>query len=649
MGIFNKVLGKKQKSPVGIPNLKDTEKDQMIEFYDVYGRKMFVSKDSWKKSVLPDQLKKNWNSPDNLYNDILLCINDGFLDEITEAAKHLKDIDSNMERGYTILSIVYLKKQMLDEAEIVLTEFIKLQGKTATILTNLAKVYFARKDESKSLELLWEGLCLDPNQENALPWWAAIQFEKGGKQQYYDSLLKASQISGSWLPQIYLARVHLENKEIDKAMQLYNYIFTFAIDEASVLYVVSGDLGKNGYLNEIIENVVPLYNFEKHDLRAGLNILQAYLQTKNIIDGQILLNKILQLNRPDLKDYLMNISNEFEKLKELRNVQNVIPKEVEYELVLLDKPIWYYGLKSPDWLLQQAIVNKKIGLLVFTNVLNNNEIEPKIQREDDIGRFTRSIPLLIGEDILFKLNISTVYLLPIAKDLGPVVSGAEYEISYLAEIAYKQELDYIITGSIADNETHYDLKIVMFEGQNSSSQVIKRKILKNNFGMDFSYIKQDIIENLSKKINGYGFVNAKYYKSPSLELTLEYLGAFGQSLMQSLVVNNLVPVESIWGERNILNWYMNLALSDIDNPIPKIMLISGLSKSKSYGSEIYKEFKAQAISLLLNEQSESSNAKKLLPFVYRLFDMENEFNSLKEKLLENNNDNSQYEEWLLSL
>lgn len=44
------------------------EEDKMIICYDEDGNEILISIKDWREQVLPDQLKTNFDNPDNLYN-----------------------------------------------------------------------------------------------------------------------------------------------------------------------------------------------------------------------------------------------------------------------------------------------------------------------------------------------------------------------------------------------------------------------------------------------------------------------------------------------------------------------------------------------------------------------------------------------------
>lgn len=529
--------------------------DEMIEVFDEYGRKLMIKKDVWLKTVLPDQLQKHWNDPNALYMDILLAVQDGIFAEVLDAALQLKKIDPIKERCYTALSIVYMKLEDAENAEKTLDEYIKTCGKTGTILTNLAKVYAMQGREQESHATLWEGLCLEPNQENGLAWWLAIQNEEGGEEQFLKALKKACKISNSWLPQMFLAKACLEQKNYEQAKELYDQVIPYADSNPEIYFMISGDLGTNGYVHELIEFLAPVYDCEKHDIKAGLNLLQAYLQTGNCTDGQKLLNKLMQQHRPDMHDYLMRMSNEFDKLKTAQINQNSIPENPEFEMAVLNKPIWFYGLQSPEWLLPKISRSKKVGILVYScNSIPENS-EQRAQCEDDLGRLTRSLPLMISETLTYGSDLEPNVLIPIVRGVGPAVSRQEATEDFLQETAEKFNLDYVIAGNISYNGTGFNIHSMIYNKEAKTVDAAERRFDGKEFGSNILQLLTDICSKLNVNLK---LAEQTYYAIPNSPVMEEYLSALGQSLIQTLIDNKIVSPDGLWGERNILDWYLNL-------------------------------------------------------------------------------------------
>jgi len=291
------------------------EEDKMIVCYDEDGNERLISVKDWREQVLPDQLKANFDNPDNLYNLIVVSLQDGFYQEILEATEVLLNIDPDKARSYNARGILLMKVEDLDGAEQVLKNYINEFGATGVILTNLAKVYDIKNYPKKSEETLWEALKIDPNQNNGLDWWGAIHRDKAGEKGFYDAMRKAATIKGSWRPQLWLAREHIEKKNLKEAKNYYFKILKIAGDESDVLMQISGDLGNNSYIDEVIELIYHLYVPEKHSPEVGFNILQCFLEKKNYFEGEKILAKLYDLKNPTIKENLLYFSKEFENLK----------------------------------------------------------------------------------------------------------------------------------------------------------------------------------------------------------------------------------------------------------------------------------------------------------------------------------------------
>ena len=291
------------------------EEDKKIVCYDEDGNERLISVKDWREQVLPDQLKANFDKPDSLYNLIIITLQDGFYPDILEATEVLLKIDPDKERSYNARGILLMKLDDLDGAEKVLKNYINEYGATGVILTNLAKVHAERNQILKAEETLWEALKIDPNQNNSLDWWGAIHRDKAGEKGFYDAMRKVATIKGSWRPQLWLAKELLEKKDLKKAKNYYSKILKIAGDFSDVLMQISGDLGINGYIDEAIELIYPIYVPEKHTPDVGFNILQCFLEKKEYLEGEKLLAKLYDVENPTIKENLIHFSKEFESLK----------------------------------------------------------------------------------------------------------------------------------------------------------------------------------------------------------------------------------------------------------------------------------------------------------------------------------------------
>ena len=145
------------------PSAADLADDpNMIKVYDGYGREMFITKQQWRDGILLDNLKKHRDDPDQLDGMLVGALQDGFAADIVAFAEHLHRTDPVPYRGTTLLAIVYMENNRLDEAEKTLTDFLSKHGDNGVVLTNLAKIYSRRGDDSRAESTLWRGWSLTP-------------------------------------------------------------------------------------------------------------------------------------------------------------------------------------------------------------------------------------------------------------------------------------------------------------------------------------------------------------------------------------------------------------------------------------------------------------------------------------------------------
>jgi hypothetical protein len=113
----------------------------MIEGYDSYGRKLYMTRQQWRDNVLLGNLEKARGNPEQLYDLLLGALTDGFAADLVSYAEELHRVDSVPERGATILAIVYMQSGRLDDAERVLKSFLARYALRAEDLTAAGTFY----------------------------------------------------------------------------------------------------------------------------------------------------------------------------------------------------------------------------------------------------------------------------------------------------------------------------------------------------------------------------------------------------------------------------------------------------------------------------------------------------------------------------
>ncbi len=327
MNFFRKLFGQKPASDVpsapapSAPDHAAAPGDQpsaenagpdSIRVHDAYGREISIPKADWREKVLPEQLAKIRDQPDQLAGLVAQSLRDGFAAEILDSAAHLAATDRDPERGHVLHAAALLDLNRAPEAEAVLHAFAAKHGETALSLANLAKARAAQGDAASAVDLLWRALSLDPNQDHALAWFAAHHRETRGPAAALDALRRIAGLPDSWRARLWLARHHLEQREHPAAIKLYEE----ALDRAprpvpaDLLQQMSGDLGNHAHLPEILQLAAPYYDVARHGLPAGLNILKAYHDLGQLDAARRFLDRLYAARRPDWKQPLAFWENE---------------------------------------------------------------------------------------------------------------------------------------------------------------------------------------------------------------------------------------------------------------------------------------------------------------------------------------------------
>lgn len=290
--------GQKPAQPPQIPG--------MMRLRDAQGRQVEISRETWRTSVLPANLKKAWNSPDQLFGIIFSAINDGFRAEIVDAARRLCEIDTDRVRGCSLWAIILIEEGRLDEAEHVLRAFIESHGENGVIVTNLGKVYLRRKDLVKAEELLWHGLELSPNQENGVKLYESLHREQQGKEDGLAALRRIVGLQGSWRAQLWLAREALGSHQVEQALSLYRESLANCPKPVAtdLLIEMSGDLGNNGRGAELIALTEPVYDVRVHGVEVGNNLIKAHIDLGELDAARRLIDQLTAMKRPDWQQTL---------------------------------------------------------------------------------------------------------------------------------------------------------------------------------------------------------------------------------------------------------------------------------------------------------------------------------------------------------
>ena len=271
------------------------------------------------------------------------------------------------------------------------------------------------------------------------------------------------QAAANVVARIAAAREKLDDKDLPGALAVYEELLAVAGDRADVLVAISGDLGSRGHVGEIIELVAPRYDAERHGPATGLNLLQAYLVTRNADAAQHVLDLLFALNRPELEERLHGFSNAIAELIHERHAPldpgsvSQVAAVPKVGLITISKPIWYYGLEA----MADRVLPPKGGRprrIAFAQLAvvgaYENVGEAMEKPEDELSRLSRAVPLWLAETFHYSAAYAPIAAIGIMNRPGqptvPMIFAAEWSPENLRQLVEttSEGLDYIITGAV---------------------------------------------------------------------------------------------------------------------------------------------------------------------------------------------------------
>ncbi|MDP5238206.1 hypothetical protein Q9Q94_01615 [Uliginosibacterium sp. 31-16] len=636
--MFKRILSAltgKNESPAPAPaQPASPSKEELITVYDAYGRELQITRSDWREKMLQPNLELKWDKPDELYTIIVSALNDGFAADLVPAADRLLVIDTIPERSHTIHGIVLMKNGQLDAAEATLRAGMRKVGETSTLLTNLAKVHAESGDEARSHEVLWQAVQADPNQDNGLLWWATIQRDRDGEAGYLQALRTAATLPGSWRAQLWLARHHLEHGEVDQARALYAEVLAGGQYDSSTLMMISGDLGNNGQVPLILELVGPAFDEKKHDPMAGLNLLRAYQHLGKADEGEALLGRMYALGHAPIKQHLNQFAQAFQEMrKQAAQGTPIDPAELKITTLAITQPIWHYGLRNADWLFAQKPEGApEVGFFALSKMPDGSE-RAESQREDDLGRYTRAIPLYLAEAAHYWSDYAASTYILVVEGGGPILTAGETDGNALFDIV-PPTMKYFVTGELGcrgeGEAASWQISLSLWDCATRKQQATESGHATNaELGSLVLKLEQRLMARIGLKREQ---PLDEFYLHPTAEVLAPYLTELGQAFMLTLAANKHMPTSEMWGERAMLEWPLNMALHWPSVEVPKLMYLSGLGKALDYGSGVLPEYKERSLQLLKDAQEVSSTAARLAPLVWRVFGMQDELDTHRKTL-----------------
>jgi tetratricopeptide (TPR) repeat protein len=98
----------------------------------------------------------------------------------------------------------------------------------------------------------------------------------------------------------------LDARDLQGALKLQREALGILGDDvpAEALMTMTGDLGKRGFLAQLIELGASRFVPERHGILVGNNLIKAYIDSGRIDEARAVVERLYKLNRPDWRQSL---------------------------------------------------------------------------------------------------------------------------------------------------------------------------------------------------------------------------------------------------------------------------------------------------------------------------------------------------------
>ena len=566
-----------------------------VRAFDQDGREVIVPREEWRTNVLPGMIKEAWDQPEQLYILLLNSLNDGFLGEMEEAARHLYETDTVLARGACMWGVVLLQMGRLDEAERVLEGFLATNGEEASVMTNLAKVLAAKGYAERAETTLWRALELDPNLDNGLGWYVSTEQQRGGDEAAKAALERIRALPGSWRAQLWLARAETNASNLHHAKALY----TEALERApkpipgDLLMQMTGDLGTHGLLRELLEFSAPHFVPELHGLPVGNNLIKACLDTGNIDPAEMIVRDLARFNRPDWKAPLDFWAGEIVR----RRGSDPAAQQLQIGMLRVDGPIWLPGSSPARRLFgTKQTPGPSVTFLGGTAEAPQDEGAVTPVMADALGRMTRALPLFLAEQVDLLGAATGRAMVPWAVSQGPgtpsgfVVSGQRWpdEVAVQSVSGEPNQSDYVVSVHV-DGEVEPWTADLAFVRSKDGVRIgeLTREFDPAQPEDGIRTLATEVLELLGEAGLTGGSVA---YKVPEGHAFTSYLTRLEQLLAVRCAGMDGVSPEFLNGEAAILDGELALCQAQPDNAAARLLLVETLAGMRVQRPAVVEEF-----------------------------------------------------------
>lgn len=634
-------------APAGAPATpaaaSPTEPAPFVDATDSFGRRVRLPREEYRTKVLPDLVKQHGNDPDRLTAVILQGVRDGFAADMLAAANRLTVIDKEPERALSVLGVVQRDSGDLDGATATLQELLQKRPQSTSARVGLALLAEQRGDGARAESLLGEAIGLDPNHADAVHALLQMHHRRGGDTAYVQELERLAGLPGSWRPQLWLARWHLQHggdAGRDRALAIYRDVLTRAGDQSDALVMAANDLVQAQQHALVEELVAKRFQAGRHHPHAGLALLHHYVQAKNEVAGAELLHLMHLHYGHMIGDQLQPFTAEFDRLRLAKlPAPAPLPPNPRIGLYRLDRPSWFAGFEDPQWVLPRKGGDARN--VMFMALAVDGQPQLPAGREDELGRLTRGLPLWLAEQVWLGTPHRGMAALPMAEHGGWALMGRPWpEDQLLQQIPEGERAQTIlVTGVLRVDGDKRRIDLWAYDG--ATSQRIGHAAAEGSV-QEIGKLMLQLLAELWPALGG-----PAGHKPPVGDESFwhRYMEGLAQHAALVVTLAGGMPKERLYGERYVAQWLQHTAVQDSRWQPGFWLYASSLCILHQLGSKVPKEH-ARMVAEIFRQSPANSPFARLAVRPLRAVGLDAHWQARRAEIVAGTGNDPAYLAWL---
>jgi tetratricopeptide (TPR) repeat protein len=584
-----------------VPRHDDKSEQSPIRVYDAYGRERLINREVWRDQILPQNIRNNWHNAEVLYNLLAEALGDGYAGDIVKAAEHLHKLDKRSARSTCLYGVVLTRVGKIRDAERVMHTYLGANGEDGYVLLNLAKAYSAGNEKTKARETLWRAIEVDPNVENALQWYGAIEREESGPAALTQTWQRIARLPNSWRVRLFLARDALAGGRLQDALGFYKEALSIVGDppSADALMSITGDLGSHGHVQEALAIGTEHFSVKDHGLSVGNNLIKANFDLNQFDAAQRIVDLLYAQERPDYKDTLDYWAAEISKARIAKKNEALdIAEPIAVAMIFVSRPLWLPDTLPVNRLFPAPVRSgPTIAILGSTASFQGESPTVALGLTTVPGMLSRAFPMFLEQELFFRTPLSAQTLIPWVTEgsQGYMLGQRPWTDAHSAEVASRKDVDaeWIVIVHLHAKSDPWTMDFRLVRTARAICEYAGSATLKlDDPVLDPQSLVSGILSAIREKTDAKELPIPSPYDVPRGKGFYPYLMSL-EGLLTLKTAKRAGGIESLHSPRDIIDRVLGLAVDCPSNIAARLLLIQTARAMKEIAPTIVSEYESR--------------------------------------------------------